>query len=101
MVRLLVISIGIMMIGLMSVLGAIVYKIKQAGDSKTPSPNTAISSGTNIAKDIRLPKGASLLSANLDGNNILLTLKLVDGKRQLAIYDTNSARIIATYNLNN
>jgi len=101
MVRLLVISIGIMMIGLMSVLGAIVYKIGQAGDKATPSKNIAIDSNTIISKDIKLPNGASLLAASLDGNRILLRLKLSSGKQQLLIYNMQSAKVFATYNLDN
>jgi hypothetical protein len=101
MMRLMVISIGIMMIGLMSVLGAIIYKFSQADTEDKPPREIATDTNQTIAKDIQLPEGATLVSADLDGNNILLTLKLNDGKRQLAIYNVQNAKFVATYNFGN
>ncbi len=106
MVRLLIVSIGIMMIGLMAVLGAIVYKINQGGENKSPevagsAAPMAVDSGSTIEQQISLPQGSRVISTSLAGNRILLRLELRDEKRQLLVFDMLSSRIIARYHLVN
>lgn len=100
MVRLLVVSIGIMMVGLMAVLGAVVYKIGN------PSPRLDASGGGSLAPvdpgtegSIDLPQGAEVSSSSLDGDNVMLQLRLADGKRQLVVYSLSRNRIIARLSL--
>jgi hypothetical protein len=93
MVRLLMISLGIMMIGLMAVLYAIVHKM---------SAGPAVPAGTDgISSTITLPKGAQINGESLSGTRILFDLTLPDGKRELAIYDTVEARFVARHALTN
>ena len=101
MVRLLVIALGIMMIGLMAVLYAIVHKMSEG--SKTPAPAVAaIPAGADeISASITLPKGAQINSESLSGTRILFDLTLPDGKRELAIFDTAEGRFVARYALTN
>ena len=99
MLRMMIISVGIMLIGLMAVLGAIVYKLGQYGEEDIPQAASSaplqIPESTNISGQIDIPDGASILSATKDGQQILLTLKLADGKQQLWLYDITNNRQFA------
>lgn len=97
MVRLMAVSIGIMMVGLMAVLLTIVYKV-----TARPDKGASQMTGTNAAMPvpgsegrIRLPAGAEILSSDLDGANVLIHLKLGDGRQQLWVYSLGEDRVIA------
>ena len=106
MMKLMIISIGIMMIGLMAVLGAIVYKYNTSGISSVESdaPVAQISgqnSGQNspmlVSGNIVLPKGAVIETSSLAGSRILLRVKLSDGSVHLMVFDMSNASIIADF----
>lgn len=65
MVRLLAISVATMMLGVMAVLGAVVYKLNQ--DAAVPDPSAP-------PVEIALPQGASIADIALDGDEALLRL---------------------------
>ena len=97
MVRLLIVSIGIMVVGLMSVFGAIIYKIgEKQDDSETVIPavqtELIVPNSANYIGEIDIPDGANILSTSLNGSHILLHLKLVDGSQKLWLYDIPSGR---------
>jgi hypothetical protein len=98
MVRLLLVSIGIMMVGLMAVLGAIVYKIGEA-----PDATVAAAGGMEIAPGttgiVDLPPDAEVVSATLDGDNVMLQLRLAGGGRELVIHSLSRNRIVARLSL--
>ena len=96
MIRLLVISMSIMIIGLLSVFGAIIYKIGSNGkdEKQAIAGSTQITPGVNSS--LELPAGATIQSMSLDGLNVLLQLELPDGTRQLLVYGINDQRILAT-----
>lgn len=101
MVRLLVVSIGIMMAGLMAVLFTIVYKTSsdqpagsgQAADLSLPPV------GEMLTGDIALPSGAEIRSHSLDAGRIALQVQLVDGTRRLYLYDLAARRMIGSFNI--
>ncbi len=102
MVRLLGISIGLMLLALITVLGAVVYKISQGsqeaeGESEV---NQSTSSEKSILPflenlEVDLPEGARVVSSSLSNNNIMLDLRMVDGGRQFWILDLSSGKIIS------
>jgi hypothetical protein len=96
MMRLLLVSIGIMMIGLMAVLGAIVYKIG-SGEKQAVADagNAGVPVEPGFEGRIDLPDGAEIQSSDLDGDRVLLGLRLSDGRRELIVYSLSNARIIA------
>ncbi|MEC9343002.1 MAG: hypothetical protein VYD64_04060 [Pseudomonadota bacterium] len=101
MVRLMVVSIGIMMVGLMAVLGAIVYKASGGGGAREANVSLSARSsgapaGPGIEGRIELPAGSRIVSSALDGNNILLHVRSTDGEVRLLIYAVGEDRIIAT-----
>lgn len=108
MVRLLAVSIGVMMVGLMAVLGAIVYKLGQTEEPEVASskagaapvaaasqlvvPET-VTAENMLTGEIGLPSGAKLTSSSLDGDRVLLTVQLSDGSTELHIFDLVSGQI--------
>lgn len=96
MVRLLVISMSIMMIGLLSVFGAIVYKIGSGGKEDETVTGAASKIEPGIESSLELPAGAKIKSMSLDGLNVLLHVELPGGSRQLLVYGINDQRILAT-----
>ena len=99
MIRLLAISIGVMMAGLMAVL---FYKMNSKPAGLAAESALAVPQGTEeIAGTIALPEGAQINSQSLSGTRILLDLSLPDGKRELAIFDMGANRTVARYTLTN
>jgi hypothetical protein len=72
--RLMVVSVGIMMVGLLAVLGAIVYKA--SGPSQI-----AMANGT-----LAIPAGMTVIDQSLDGERIALRLKSADGTETIMLY---------------
>lgn len=130
MIRLLIISIGIMVIGLIAVLSAVVYKINQTPD--TAESETAQSdipgqnSGANIPgqsaktdaqsqnaanksveqlpmveSQLELAPGTRLLSQSLSGNLVSLETLLPDGGTEIMIYDYRQSRFVGRMRLGN
>lgn len=96
MMRLMFVSIGIMMVGLMAVLAAIVYK---AGKSLPATVSASSSAGVPVEPGfegrIALPQGAEIVSTALDGDHVLLQLQLAQGTKQILVYSLSGNRIIA------
>ena len=113
MVRLLAVSIGVMLIGLMAVLVAVVYKINRAPDTSetevarsdipgqvsplpvTPEPPKLIES------QIELAPGTRLLSQSLSGQQLSLETLLPDGGTEIIVYDYRESRIVGRIKLGN
>lgn len=85
MLRLLMVSSGIMVIGLMAVLAAIVYKINQSTSALEPAP---VAEGT-----ISMPNDAQILTSSLSRDRIMLTLRLSDGRRVIRIHKLDGALV--------
>ena len=90
MVRLLIVSGGIMMIGLMTVLVAIVYRINQSGERYAAN---AVTEAT-----ITLPTGSVIEQTALDGDRMMLTLRLADGSREIHLIKADGT-VAARYQL--
>ncbi|ATU90516.1 fimbrial protein [Phyllobacterium zundukense] len=99
MIRLLAVSIGIMVIGLMAVLAAIVYKINQPVQEAT-APVQSESPGQPLGaalegEAITLDPGTRILSHNLSDNTLSLETRLANGTRQILVYDVATKRVVA------
>jgi hypothetical protein len=96
--RLLIVSIGIMMVGLMTVLGAVVYKVM---DKSTPKadPSTAMeglsADSGPLESTLDLPGGSEVKSATLDGSNILLHIAAKGEADFLLVYGIAEGRVLA------
>ena len=80
--RLMVVSIGIMMIGLLAVLGAIVYKAYGL-----PSSSAALN-GT-----LAIPTGMSVIDQSLDGDRLSLRLRSADGSETIMLFSLNDGSV--------
>ncbi len=93
--RLLFVSGGIMMLGLIAVFAAIVYRVGALGnDEAAPA---AFAAPVEAAIDI--PAGARIVSAELDGERALLTLQDADGATSLLLVDLATGRTLGRYSL--
>ncbi len=81
-----------MMLGLIAVFAAIVYRL---GQPSAELPR----SGVTVEASVPVPPGARLVSADLDGNTALLTLESGDGATSLLHMDLATGRILGRYAL--
>lgn len=81
-------SLGIMMVGLMAVLGAIVYKISTPDDGKT---NLALGDPQTIG--VKLADGETVRSTQLDGGLVMVETEDSAGNRSLRIVDLESGQV--------
>lgn len=84
--RLLAISIGTLLVGLMAVLGAIVYK---SGGSGVP--------GEAYRAKLALPAGFSVESADYGQKRIMFYGTDSDGNRHVVLYDAASGALVADH----
>lgn len=99
MVRLLAVSIGIMFVGVMAVLAAVVYRVSQGGDGAPERevagqafPGTA---ATQLSARAELPDGFTVADVALDGTRILFFGEGSDGARQAFVFDIAEGRVVA------
>ena len=94
MVRLLVVSIGIMILGVMAVLAGVVYKV--IGPDDAPQTELlAASSGAPLQLTGKLPSGFAVEEVSLDGTRILFFGLMADGSRSAIILDATSGGVVA------
>ena len=93
-VRLLLISGGIMMLGLIAVFGAIVYKVKASGEGAG-----RLTASSPVEANIAIPPGYRIVATALDGNRALLTLAAPDGSTSLLLVDLTSGTALGRYAL--
>ena len=84
--RLLFVSGGIMMAGLIAVFAAIVYKVSEDGAARQPAGGV-LSADVPAAGEIALPPGHRLTGTALDGDRALLSLVGPDGGTVLLLVD--------------
>ena len=92
MVRLLIVSGGIMLFGFIAVFAAIIYKLNEGG-------NRLASAGQPIEGAIEIPVGHRIIGTALDGERALLTLSAPDGSTVMLVVDLASGRTLARYSV--
>lgn len=100
MVRLLAVSIGIMFIGLMTVLGALVYKFTRTDDTAASmaaasSASVTVPSDAPVEGVASLPEGFVIESVALDGARVGFFGRAADGSRRLIVHDISVGRIVS------
>ncbi|CAN7512197.1 hypothetical protein LJR030_005253 [Rhizobium sp. LjRoot30] len=96
MVRLQLVSAGIMGVMLMAVLAAIVYKVTQrAPEASVASSGFSVPSEQPLAIAVALPAGFVVEDTSLSGNQILFYGRLADGQRKALVFDSSVGRIVA------
>lgn len=87
MMRLMAISVGIMMVGLMAVLFAIVYKISARGEQ-------SVNVTDRFETVLELPKGARIASQSLSGDRLTLLVEHADGRQTIILFDTAKRGVV-------
>ncbi len=112
-VRLLVASFGLMILGLAAVIAAIIYKINESNGGADIRPSAVVADApartksvmgrltpeTVIAGTIDLPTGARILASSLEGDHALITIALPDGRMQLLVIDLPTGKVFVRYDL--
>ena len=81
-------SFGVMMLGLIAVFGAIVYRL---GDE--PSPPATDEAGPIIPSVVPLPAGARVLFTGLEGDRLLVRIALANGATRLLVLDARTGAV--------
>ncbi|MDO9415089.1 hypothetical protein [Pararhizobium sp.] len=102
MVRLQLVSAGVMLVMLMAVLGTIVYKVTR------PSPGAVARAGglavpgeAPLTAVAALPAGFSINDVALSGNQILFFGTLIGGRQKAIVFDIAAGRIVADVDVAN
>ncbi len=102
MMRMMGISVAIMVIGLGSVIGAIIYKFSNRGadEAKNTRETGNVQAGSidvmrDISGEIQLPSGSVVIDTQLANDRILLHIRGANGEKSLWIYDLGANRIFA------
>jgi hypothetical protein len=97
MVRLQIVSGGIMFVSLMAVLMAVVYKVRHAPQTQAPvatAAGFAVPADQPLSVTAHLPQGFQVQSVSNSGSQILF-YGVVDGVRKALIFDLAVGRIVA------
>lgn len=95
MVRLQLVSAGIMLVMFMAVLGAIVYKVTRPDPRAASLSGTGIPVGDRINAVASLPAGFEVRSVSLSGGQLLFYGTGVGTGNLAIVYDIATARIVA------
>jgi hypothetical protein len=96
MVRLLFVSGGIMILGLIAVFAAIVYKLNERAPNASAA---AFSAASPVEGQIAIPTGYRIVASALDGERALLTLAAPDGSTSLLLIDLASGATLGRYTI--
>ncbi|RWB72936.1 MAG: fimbrial protein [Mesorhizobium sp.] len=101
-VRFMVVNLGLLFLALMVVIGALVYKARNAPVAgSAPAGDVQVPAGASLSGDIVLPVGAKMISQSLSGNRLSIDAELADGSRSIFVYDIAERRIIGQFAIRN
>ncbi len=98
MVKLQLVSGGIMLLMFMAVLAAIVYKVTRPDGTQRPAATPSglmVPADQPVAATAALPAGFRVLSTSLSGTQILFYGEMASGERKAYVFDIAVGRIVA------
>jgi hypothetical protein len=99
-VRFMAVNLGLLFLALMVVIGALVYKSRNAkAPTLPPVSEIPVPAGEQATGDIVLPVGSKIVSQSLSGNRLSIDAELVDGTRAIFIYDVAERRMIGRFSI--
>ena len=101
MIRLQIISAAVMVVSLMAVFGAVVYKTMRPAAKPASQAISNVPSDAPVAVTALLPAGFTVQSTTLSGNQVLFYGTLASGQRQAIVFDYGIGRIVTTISLSN
>ncbi len=97
MVRLLVVSIGVMFLGVMAVLVGVVYKVLEDGEEPAVATSTIpVAGDTPLTSTAQLPSGFEIQQVSLDGSRIMFTGRNAVGRFSVYVFDIATGQLSAT-----
>jgi hypothetical protein len=101
-VRFMAINLGLLLLALMVVIAAIVYKARKAPPLTPPlAGDIQVPAGEPLSGDIVLPVGAKVVGQSLSGNRISIDAELANGSRAIFVYDMAERRLIGQFAIRN
>jgi hypothetical protein len=98
MVRLLIISSSVIVLGLMAVVYSIVYRVNRMPQATNPEATTQ-EVVPAARQSITLPTGFVVESTSIGGNRILLFGTSADGKKRIIVHDIGTGRTVTEIDL--
>jgi hypothetical protein len=100
-VRFVAINLGLLLIALMAVVAALVYKSRTTGSPQVSAPasDIPVPPGSVLEAEIPLPAGAKIISQSLSGNRIAIDVEFTGGGRSILVYDIAERRIIGRFTI--
>ncbi|MBP1858962.1 hypothetical protein [Rhizobium herbae] len=96
MIKLQLVSAGIMLVMLMAVLGAVVYKVTRSNDKDVAqTAAVAVPSDAPLTAIAALPAGFEVSDIALSGGQILFYGAVAGGDRKAIVFDIAAGRIVA------
>ena len=95
--RLLLVSGGIMMLGLIAVFGAIVYRLGMLSEERAGPARAGAAGPVEVAIDV--PANGRLVAAELEGGRALLTIQDSGGRLSLLLVDLETGATLGRYTL--
>lgn len=101
MVRLLIVSASVIILGLMAVVFSIVYRVNKLPPDTAPAANVPANELAVPAaqQSITLPTGFTVESTSISGNRILLFGTAGDGEKRIVIHDIGTGRTLTEIEL--
>jgi hypothetical protein len=96
-VRFVAINVGLLMIALIAVVAALVYK-RQSDEPRADAEIAAPAEGETLTGAIPLPSGARVLSHGISGGRLTLHIETAAGQ-SILLYDIAGARIVGRFAL--
>ena len=98
-VRFALVNLGILLVALMAVVGALVYKRGGAPEIAQQVVQGVVPTGEPVAGEILQPAGSEIVSQSLSGNRLSLDLRLSGGGRAILLYDLAEHRVVGRFDL--
>jgi hypothetical protein len=95
-VRFVAVNLGILLVALMVVLGALVYK-NRGTPAGTGSADIAVPDDTLLEGTIALPSGSRVLSQSLSGGRLSLHVEFAGGGGAIFLYDLAQRRMAGRF----
>ncbi len=98
MIRLQIISAGVIVVSLMAVFSALVYKASITRQAAAPA-TAAVPMDAPLAANVAVPDGFKVETVSLSNGQILIYGSLADGRRKALVFDSVSGRTLADLTL--
>ncbi|MGV3549834.1 DUF6476 family protein [Rhizobium sp.] len=98
MVRLLIISSLVIILGLMAVVYSIVYRVNKLSPSTSTAPASELAVPP-ARQSITLPAGFVVESTSIEGNRILITGTAGDGGKRMIVHDIGTGKTLTEIEL--